>query len=318
LLLGVATLAAVVVGTIGPWARPPEPDAARPLTMAEARASNAAVPIDAARRLPAARYRFRGGPAEREQAAECLATAALYEAGDDLRGQRAVIQVVLNRVRAPGFPKTICGVVYQGSERASGCQFTFSCDGAMARAPSPIYWARARRVAERALAGYVYRPVGTATHYHTTEVSPYWAPSLDYIGTIGAHRFYRWQGAAGRSIAFNARYLGGEPFPGPKPRTVFTLAGGVDPLDPLVLAKAYEAARLKAEAENAGALEAQRLGRPSAVANPAISASPAPAYAPEIARRGGENALRGSNLPDNSQIRPEYRNSGQWIRQPGT
>ena len=260
-----------------------------------------------------------GSPLDHARALQCLTAAIYYEAAmEPDAGQQAVAQVVLNRVMHPSYPNTVCGVVYQGSERASGCQFTFSCDGAMARAPSPIYWARARRVAERALAGYVYRPVGTATHYHTTEVSPYWAPSLDYIGTIGAHRFYRWQGAAGRSIAFNARYLGGEPFPGPKPRTVFTLAGGVDPLDPLVLAKAYEAARLKAEAENAGALEAQRLGRPSAVANPAVSASPAPAYAPEIARRGGENALRGSNLPDNSQIRPEYRNSGQWIRQPGT
>ena len=260
-----------------------------------------------------------GSPLDHARALQCLTAAIYYEAAmEPDAGQQAVAQVVLNRVMHPSYPNTVCGVVYQGSERATGCQFTFSCDGAMARAPSAIYWARARRVAERALAGYVYRPVGTATHYHTTEVSPYWAPSLDYIGTIGAHRFYRWQGAAGRSLAFNARYLGGEPFPGPKPRTVFTVATGVDPLDPLVLAKAYEAARLKAEADNAVVMEAQRLGRAAPVAGAVPSASPVPAYAPDIARRGGEDALRGSNLPDNSQIRPEYRNSGQWIRQPGS
>lgn len=261
-----------------------------------------------------------GSPTDHARALQCLTAAIYYEAAmEPDSGQQAVAQVVLNRMMHPSYPNTVCGVVYQGSERVSGCQFTFSCDGAMARVPSPIYWARARRVAERALAGYVYRPVGTATHYHTTEVSPYWAPSLDYIGTIGAHRFYRWKGAAGRSAAFSARYLGGEPFPGPKPRTVFTVAGGVDPLDPLVLAKAYEAARLKAEAENAIVQEAQRLGRNgiSSASQQAIGA-PVPAYAPEIARRGGERALRGSNLPDNSQVRPEYRNSGQWIRQPGT
>ncbi len=260
-----------------------------------------------------------GSPMDQTRALQCLTAAIYYEAAmEPDAGQQAVAQVVLNRMMHPSYPNTVCGVVSQGSERVSGCQFTFSCDGAMARAPSPIYWARARRVAERALAGYVYRPVGTATHYHTTEVSPYWAPSLDYIGTIGAHRFYRWKGAAGRSVAFTTRYLGGEPFPGPKPRTAVVLAGGVDPLDPLVLAKAYEAARLKAEAENAVAIEAQRLGRATPLATNAPAGTPVPAYAPEIARRGGESAVRGSNLPDNSQIRPEYRNSGQWIRQPGT
>ncbi len=260
-----------------------------------------------------------GSGLDQARALQCLTAAIYYEAAmEPDAGQQAVAQVVLNRMMHPSYPNTVCGVVYQGSERASGCQFTFSCDGAMARAPSPVYWARARRVAERALSGYVYRPVGTATHYHTTEVSPYWAPSLDFIGTIGAHRFYRWKGAAGRSAAFNTRYLGAEPFPGPKPRTVLTLAGGTDPLDPLALAQAYEAARLKAEADSAVSLEAQRLGRTPTTAGHSPVASPSPAYAPDIARRGGDAVVRGSNLPDNSQIRPEYRNSGQWIRQPGT
>jgi hypothetical protein len=260
-----------------------------------------------------------GTSLDQARALQCLTAAIYYEAAmEPDAGQQAVAQVVLNRMMHPSYPNTVCGVVYQGSERVSGCQFTFSCDGAMARAPSPIYWARARRVAERALSGYVYSPVGTATHYHTTEVSPYWAPSLDFIGTIGAHRFYRWKGAAGQSAAFNTRYLGAEPFPGPKPRNMLTLAGNADPLDPLALARAYEAARLKAEADSAVTLEAQRLGRAIAPGGAGLAASPSPAYAPDIARRGGDAVLRGSNLPDNSQVRPEYRNSGQWIRQPGT
>ncbi len=262
---------------------------------------------------------LRGSPVDQARALQCLTAAIYYEAAmEPDAGQQAVAQVVLNRMMHPSYPDTVCGVVYQGSERATGCQFSFSCDGAMARAPSQVYWARARRVAERALSGYVYRPVGTATHYHTTEVSPYWAPSLDFIGTIGAHRFYRWKGAAGRSMAFVRSHLGAEPFPGPKPRSTLILASAVDPLDPLVLAKAYEAARLKAEADNAVTLEAQRLGRAAPASAPSLNAVQAPAYAPDVVRRGGDAVFRGSNLPDNSQIRPEYRNSGQWIRQPGT
>ncbi|MGP7794431.1 cell wall hydrolase [Sphingomonas sp. CLY1604] len=190
LLLGIAAVAAVAVGTIGPWPRPPAPGPARPLTMAEARAANAAVPIDRARRLPAARYRFRGGPAARAQAVECLATAALYEAGDDRRGQRAVIQVVLNRVRAPGFPRTICGVVYQGSTRETGCQFSFTCDGSLQRRPIHLGWGEARRAARRALAGRVFAEVGRATHYHTDWMVPYWRDSMVKVAKVDTHLFY--------------------------------------------------------------------------------------------------------------------------------
>lgn len=261
----------------------------------------------------------RGSPMDQARALQCLTAAIYYEAAmEPDAGQQAVAQVVLNRMMHPSYPDTVCGVVYQGSERISGCQFSFSCDGAMARAPSAVYWARARRVAERALAGYVYRPVGTATHYHTTEVSPYWAPSLDFIGTIGAHRFYRWKGAAGRGAAFVRAHLGSEPFPGPKPRSALLQTAGADPLDPLVLAKAYEAARLKAESEHAASLEAQRLGRVTHAVVPAMLGGQSPAYAPDVAERGGDAVFRGSNLPGNSQVRPEYRNSGQWIRQPGS
>ncbi len=168
----------------------PPPAAAPPLTMAQARAANAAVPIDRSRRRPAARFRFRGGPAAREQAIECLATAALYEAGDDRRGQQAVMQVILNRVQARGFPKTVCGVVYKGSDRVTGCQFSFTCDGSVRRRTIHLGWARSRAAARRALAGHVFADVGRATHYHTDWMVPYWRDSLVKVARVGSHLFY--------------------------------------------------------------------------------------------------------------------------------
>ncbi|KEY99004.1 SleB-like protein, partial [Sphingomonas sp. BHC-A] len=158
----------------------------------QARALNAAIPFS---RLPnpAARpFIFSGSPVDLARATDCLAAAQLYEAGDDAVGERAVAQVVLNRVRHPAFPKTVCGVVFQGQERATGCQFTFTCDGALARAPTQAAWERARDIARSALAGKVYRPVGYATHYHTDWVVPYWSGSLDKIASVGTHLFFRW------------------------------------------------------------------------------------------------------------------------------
>lgn len=191
LLLGIVALLAVATAFIVPW--PVGHDrhkAPAPMTMAQARASNAAVPIEPRRRVRATPYRFRGGPAEREQATECLATAALYEAGDDARAQRAVIQVILNRVRAPGFPRTICGVVYQGFARPTGCQFSFTCDGSFGRRPVHIGWTGARRAARRALTGRVFPDVGGATHYHADWMVPYWRASLTKVARVGSHLFY--------------------------------------------------------------------------------------------------------------------------------
>ena len=73
--------------------------------------------------------------------------------------------MVLHRVAHPTYPNTICGVVYQGSERRTGCQFSFTCDGVLARTPSRFGWNRARAVASAALAGSVYAPVGLARAY---------------------------------------------------------------------------------------------------------------------------------------------------------
>ncbi|MFM5885576.1 MAG: cell wall hydrolase [Novosphingobium sp.] len=136
--------------------------------------------------------------ADRDRALTCLATAAWFEAGRDPAGQRAVMQVVLNRVRHPSFPKSVCAVVFQGAERRTGCQFSFTCDGSMSRRiPSPVAWAEVRARATSALDGAVDPDVGQATHFHADYVNPWWAAKLDPIVKIGAHIFYRWSGARG-------------------------------------------------------------------------------------------------------------------------
>lgn len=150
--------------------------------------------------------------AARSRALECLTSAIYYEAGQESSdGQRAVAQVVLNRVRHPAFPASVCGVVYEGSTRATGCQFTFTCDGSLFRQPSLEAWNRARSIAAAALNGYVYKPVGTATHYHADYVVPYWASTLTKNAVVGAHIFYRWAGEWGRPSAFAQHYLRSEP-----------------------------------------------------------------------------------------------------------
>ena len=157
-------------------------------------------------------FRFTGGAEDRVRATDCLAAAVIYEAGDDSGGERAVAQVILNRVRHPAYPKTVCGVVFQGSERSTGCQFTFTCDGALVRrSPSAAAWTRAQEVAAAALGGSVDRRVGWATHYHTNWVVPYWRSSLDKIAQVGTHLFYRWTGWWGTPRAFGGGGGAGEP-----------------------------------------------------------------------------------------------------------
>ena len=121
-------------------------------------------------------------------------------------------QTVLNRVRHPAFPHSICGVVYEGA-RQPVCQFSFTCDGALARKPAAVAWAEARAVARDALAGYVEKSVGLATHYHANYVLPYWAPELAKVARIGTHIFYRWPGGWGMPRAFSERYAGVEAVP---------------------------------------------------------------------------------------------------------
>jgi len=188
---------------------------------------------------------------------------------------------VLNRVAHTAWPNTVCGVVYQGSERSTGCQFSFTCDGSLARVPSANFWVRASRIAREALAGSVYAPVGLATHYHTLAVHPYWADSLEQVTVIGAHQFYRWTGPAGTRAAFAMHYRGGEPLPGRAPSS----PPPPDPLSPPVL-------------QTVAALSE-------------FTAAPvAPAPLPEPV------AAPADNLPASGSVRAEYANSGAWLTRP--
>ena len=190
-LVSLPALALYLMVENSDWSAARKPKPAHRLTMEEAREFNNAVPFVEGPLKPARSYVFKGSSASRLQATECLATAALYEAGRDEEGQKAVMQVVLNRVRSRGFPGTVCGVVYQGSSRKTGCQFTFTCDGSLKRRPVKDGWAAARKRARRALGGYVFAEVGTATHYHTDWIVPWWSSSLAKIAQIDTHIFYR-------------------------------------------------------------------------------------------------------------------------------
>ncbi len=268
---------------------------------------------------------MRGTMIDNGRALQCLTSAIYYEAGmEPDAGQRAVAQVILNRVRHPSYPRTVCGVIFQGSERRTGCQFSYTCDGSMRRTPNKYHWNRSRKVAAAALAGKIASPVGTATHYHTTEIYPYWAPSLRFLGTIGAHRFYSWKGSAGKASAFSQRYRGGEPLPAPKPRKYN--ARSASSLDPITLEKAYESGRRKAQEEAAmqekSAAVAADNARRHALPGPTFgigkaNSYKAPVYSREALKKGGEKAFAGQKLPNVSQIKPKYRNSGSWKTKPG-
>ncbi len=224
---------------------------------------------------------------DRARALDCLATAIYYEAAREPdAGQRAVAQVILNRVRHPAFPATVCGVVYQGSEHA-GCQFSYACDGAMARTPDPALFRRTLVVAADALGGQVFAPVGMATHYHSYAVTPAWNRQLVMTAAIGAHFFHRWQGYWGTPAAFTQPYRGGEPVPGPH----------ATPIAPVVLASA---------------------GMPPSVQHIAsLTPGPTPlAVQPAYAESGTVQPLYAAEraASDNSQILDKWRDSGKPLK----
>ncbi|EIZ79041.1 cell wall hydrolase SleB [Novosphingobium sp. Rr 2-17] len=232
------------------------PKSLRPLSAQEAVAWNAKIASSKFAIQVASPLSIAGGAGTSfSRSLQCMTAAVYYEASSEpTDGQRAVAQVVLNRLRHPQFPHTVCGVVYQGSERPTGCQFSFTCDGSLQRMPSPEGWRRAEGVAAAALAGSVYAPVGWATHYHADYVVPYWAPSLQKLATVGHHIFYRWSGAAGEGGSFTSRYLGSEPTVAGMPQTDAQLIQG-----------------------EALLLDAGAAKRVSAAERPLIEAAPTPA-----------------------------------------
>lgn len=267
---------------------------------------------------PAAqRYVFRGAtPTDTARAHYCLTAALYYEAASESDdGMRGVAQVVLNRVRHPSFPGSVCGVVFQGSNRAIVCQFTFSCDGSMSRPPARGAWSRASRIAAEALAGRTYPGVGLATHYHTLAVRPSWSSTLAMTNVVGAHIFHRWRGRWGTPAAFSRAYAGREPVPGPYLPIADQLAAraarrGGAVLPPTGPAGSPDAATLSAIAR-AGtpapggpvptAPVAPMAGMGGQPVAPPPAAAPPPTYADPRLNRSGT-------------VRDEYRNSGAPVR----
>ena len=243
----------------------------------------------------AALFRSRS-PLDNQRATMCLTSAIYYEAASEPdEGQRAVAQVILNRVRHPAFPKTVCDVVYQGTEKTGvGCQFSYACDGSMARVPMLSAWMRARRVAVAALAGSVYAPVGLSTHYHTMAVSPAWDKVMTPAAIVGAHIFYRMPGGAGEARAFTAGYRGREPLPGPRAKLF-------DPTAPMILADAGAAVPVPIAPLWVDPTIAPVAATITSVANIAPT------------KRIGEDRRYVQGALPESDVRPEYRGSGAWI-----
>ncbi len=131
---------------------------------------------------------------EKEQ--QCLSEGIYFEArGESVKGQAAVAQVILNRVRNPAYPDTVCNVVYQNRDWRNRCQFSFACDNIPDRINSPRNWKVAQDVAMAVTAGKIWLPeVGSSTHYHATYVRPNWARTMKKVGRIGLHVFYRTYG----------------------------------------------------------------------------------------------------------------------------
>ena len=128
----------------------------------------------------------------------CLSAALYHEArGEDVDGQRAVAQVILNRVRSRAYPPSICGVVYDGAHRRTGCQFSFACDRLSDYpAESAVFDELddlSAAILRKARYGLPIRDwsIAMATHYHATYVSPGWARRIDRLERIGRHIFYR-------------------------------------------------------------------------------------------------------------------------------
>lgn len=275
----------------------PVPLTFQPLDRSDAYRFNASIPVSTEPLEAAVPFRLPAAmpAADRARALNCLTQAIYYEAANESAlGQRAVAQVVLNRVRHPAFPSSVCGVVYSGSQRVTGCQFTFTCDGSLGRPPSAAAWGRARVVAAQALSGHVEPAVGQATHYHALYVAPYWSPSLLKVANIGAHTFYRWKGFNGKRSAFVSAYAGREPVvsgrlsaPEPEatamPAEALEAAAAPPVVEPSTAAVAPVIVAAPAERPVAEAPSTSPIAEPTPAA--ATPAPAAPVHAPEQERR---------------------------------
>jgi spore germination cell wall hydrolase CwlJ-like protein len=138
-------------------------------------------------------------PLSAEEVAQehCLAQAIYYEArGEQLQGQIAVAEVILNRVASKSYPNSVCGVVFQNQQVRNACQFSFACDGKSDNPPSGTSWLQSRLLAQYQIRDPNLDLTDAATHYHADYVSPSWAGRLHKTVKIGRHVFYRPQSSA--------------------------------------------------------------------------------------------------------------------------
>ncbi len=226
---------------------------------------------------PVAAQPFRlGGALDASRDLDCLTQAVYYEArGEGRDGMKAVAQVVLNRARHPAFPRSVCGVVFQGAGRRTGCQFSFTCDGSMRGRVNRTAWDRARDIASSALSGSVYAGVGNATHFHTTGVSPQWRHSLVRVNQVGSHLFYRFGGRSGSGAAF--AYAARPSSEADAPRLI---QASLDPTGTVREAGAIAYNLLLAQ-EGREAAPAERLSTPAQTS--AVVGTPAPAEPAAVA-----------------------------------
>lgn len=197
----------------------------------------------------------------------CLAQAIYYESrGESYDGQVAVGEVVMNRVRSPAYPNSICGVVYQGSHRTTGCQFSFTCDGSLHTRPRGYAWTRSQEIASQVMQGYARPMTQRATHYHTVAVNPVWSAGLVETTRIGSHIFYRFPNRSERATyqAALARRMGSVGH------------GSSDDLIPAAVDEAMQAEAALGDAQLDETAEAPAQQKPEANSAP----GPAPADAP--------------------------------------
>ena len=134
------------------------------------------------------------GLANDESELLCLAQAIYFEArGEPELGQRAVGQVILNRVASPRYPDTICGVVHQNAHLHNRCQFSYVCDGKPEIITEKARWQEILSLARGLFACRdpfaAKDTLWTSTHYHADYVSPTWAKALRLTGRVGSHIF---------------------------------------------------------------------------------------------------------------------------------
>lgn len=135
----------------------------------------------------------------RTQEWECLAEALYFEArGETVKGQFAVAEVIMNRVKSKRFPNSLCAVINQGTGKKYQCQFTYTCDGHAEVIAEPRAYTRVGKVADAIIGGKAPKLTEGATHYHTTAVRPSWSRVYKRTARIGVHLFYRhtWKSAS--------------------------------------------------------------------------------------------------------------------------